>query len=109
MNYAEAMVRMKEGYQFQRKGWDNYLSIVDEKVTLTTPDGDFMYRFPVVDLTADDWVVFKTPENIPPPKKPKPSKFRLWLKRHEDDIALDINDFGDLREEFTRKFKRAPK
>ena len=35
--------------------------------------------------------------------------FVAYLERHEDDIAWDINDYGDLREIFIAIFSRPPK
>lgn len=32
-----------------------------------------------------------------------------YLKSHEDDIALGINDFGDLRSVYIAIFKKEPK
>lgn len=32
-----------------------------------------------------------------------------WLERHEQDIALDIEDFGDLRNVFLYVIGREPK
>lgn len=31
-----------------------------------------------------------------------------YLKRHEEDIALGVNDFGDLKELFIDIFEREP-
>lgn len=38
-----------------------------------------------------------------------PLPFKDWLVRHEEDIALGINDYGDLTETFCRLLGRPPK
>ena len=35
-------------------------------------------------------------------------QFRMWLLRHEEDIALDMDDYGDLVNEFVSVIGRQP-
>ena len=35
-------------------------------------------------------------------------QFRMWLLRHETDIALDMDDYGDLVGEFVSVIGRQP-
>lgn len=38
-----------------------------------------------------------------------PKGLRSYLERHEDDIAIELDDFGDLRETFILEFGHEPR